>query len=419
MSPSFIRSAWIMSILIVAFSAVEISGETECLTPRTDPPGKCRVLSESAEITFPFDIFRGDIRFQCEINGHKVNMLLDDGYMWDELLFWGNPRVDSLGLTYDGTIEVGGGSANGDKIISQTASGITVRFPNVEFTEQKAVVTPASSGTGSMWMGSEGQVSAMFFKHFVVDINFDKMMITLIKPEDFEHHGQGSEVAWKPMGYGPWCIPATLGLGNGREISLNLLMDLGYNDQLQLWAGKENIISAPERALPADLGRNIQGVPTRGYVGRIPRVIIGGYEIKDMLVAYVSPEDSKEATAEAMIGLGLLSRFNLIFDYTKQRLIIEPNGKFNDAFEYDMSGFSTRRSRDDLVEIDRIYDKSPAGDAGLKTGDQVISIDGKPIKDIDFFELQSLMRQEGKTIRLVVNRDGREREVSLMLRRLI
>jgi hypothetical protein len=420
MKPSSVRSLWFAHILIIAFAVLATRGMADSSTPsQTDAPGECRVLSERSIITFPFDVFRGDIRFQCEVNGHTVKMLLDDGYMWDELLFWGSPRVDSLGLEYDGSIEVGGGSADAEKIISKTASGITVRFPNVEFTEQKAVITPASSGTGSMWMGSEGQISAMFFKHFVVDINFDKMMITLIKPEDFKYQGEGTAVAWKPMEFGAWSIPATLDLVDGREISLNLLMDLGYNDRLQIWAGKENNISAPDKVLPADLGRNIQGVQTRGYVGRMPRIVIGGYEIKDVLVAYVSAEDSKQAMAEAMIGLGLLSRFNLIYDYSRQRLIVKPNSTFDDAFDYDMSGLSMQKKPDGFLEIVRIYDNSPASDAGLKTGDRVISINGKPAVDFDIFERESLFSQEGKTIRLFVRRDGREWEVSLVLRRLI
>jgi len=259
----------------------------------------------------------------------------------------------------------------------------------------------------------------MLFKHFVVDINFDNMMITLIRPESFEYHGEGAEVAWKPMGFGPWCIPATLDLADGRKISLPLLMDLGYNDQLQLWSGKENNISPPEKALPAGLGRNIQGIPTSGYVGRLPQIDIGGYEIKNLLAAYVSPEDSKQATTEAMIGLGLLSRFNLIFDCSRQRLIIAPNSRFDDAFDYDMSGLSTRKSPDGFLAIVRVYDNSPASDAGLMMGDTVISINGRPAIDFDSFELDSLLQQEGKTIKLIARRDGREWEVSLILRKLI
>jgi len=151
--PSDVIAFWLIPVLIVAFPVLSPGGVTESFAPQTDPPGECRVLSEGGDISFPFDIFRGDIRFQCEVNGHKVHMLLDDGYMWDELLFWGSPRIDSLGFEYDGSIEVGGGSADADKIVSMTASGITVRLPDVELpinarSSHRQVPAPAACGRG-------------------------------------------------------------------------------------------------------------------------------------------------------------------------------------------------------------------------------------------------------------------------------
>jgi hypothetical protein len=171
-------------------------------------PGTYRILATDGRIEFPFEIYRGDIRFSCKINGHQVHMLLDDGFMWDQLLFWGSPDLDSLGLVYDGEIKMA--EDDSEKLTSKTASGITVTFPGVEFTEQTAVITPFSSRNSVMWMGSVGQISATFFKHFVVDVNFDKMIITLIDPDNFKYTGKGVEIPWEPLGFGPWSIPATL-----------------------------------------------------------------------------------------------------------------------------------------------------------------------------------------------------------------
>jgi len=297
------------------------------------PPGSYKILSEDGTIKIPFELFGGDIRYECKVNGHPVHMLLDDGFMWDQLLFWGGPVIDSLGLEYDGEINVGGGTDDDKGIASKTASGITVGFPDVEFTEQTAIVTPSSSGVSTMWSGSAGQVSAMFFKHFVVDINFDNMMITLIPKDDFEYHGQGTEVPWEPLGFGPRGIPATLSLADGKKISMTLLMDLGYNDQLKLRTRGEHNITVPDKVVPASLGKNIQGLETRGYIGRLPSINIGGYEIINPLVAYVAEEHSENTISEAMIGLGLLSRFNLTFDFYRQRIFFEPSQKFSEPFE--------------------------------------------------------------------------------------
>ena len=90
--------------ILISSGIVLASDGSESPTP---PPGDYRLSADSAQIRFPFEIFRGDIRFRCRINDHDVHMLLDDGFMWDQLLFWGGPVVDSLGLNYDGEIAIG------------------------------------------------------------------------------------------------------------------------------------------------------------------------------------------------------------------------------------------------------------------------------------------------------------------------
>ena len=120
-----------------------------------------------------------------------------------------------------------------------------------------------------------------------------------------------------------------------------------------------------------------------------------------------------------MIGLNLLSHFNLIYDYSRRRLIIEPNKRFKKPFEYDMSGIVMRKSNDGFREIKQIYDNSPASDASLQVGDKIVSINGRPSGEYDIFEIDSLFAQEGKTIHLIIRRGDKESEVFLKLRRLI
>ena len=409
---------FVLSLLmpvIVAFAASD-SGSEET-AEETPPPGNMTVLAEDGRIEFPFELYRGDIRFKCEVNGHPVHMLLDDGYMWDQLLFWGGPEVDSLDLVYDGNTEIG--NDRSDKLASRTASHITVAFPGAELSEQTAIVTPSSSGVSSMWAGSVGQISAGLFKHFVVDINFDRMVITLIPPEKFTYSGRGNAVRWEPMGFGPRSIPATLRAADGRRVSMKLMMDLGYNDQILLVADGEHQVPLPERKLPTSLGFNMQRQETRGFVGRLPGVEIGGYELKDLVVSYVPQDQSSGTSAEAMVGLGLLTHFNLVFDYHNQRLFVEPNKSFDRPFEYNMTGFVAACSVPGSLVVREVYADSPADKAGLKKGDKLLEINGRPVADYDFFELLDLYEQKGARLKLGIERDGEKKDVSLKLERVI
>lgn len=413
-------SARFFTLLILTFillpGAQALGVETGSLL--TPAPGGYRILAPDSVISFPFEIFQGDIFFHGEINGRDVRLLLDDGFMWDPLLFWGSPRVDSLGLTYDGDANIGD-EDDPNSIPSRTASNITLSFPGVEFYDQTAVVTSYSSGVSNMWTGSEGQVSCTFFKHFVVDINFDSKNITLIPPDKFVYHGNGVAIPWKPLGFGPWSIPATLELADGRRVTLELMMDLGYNTQLQIAGDGEHHITPPEHTQPISLGFNIHGEQTRGLIGRVARVTIGGYDVKDVLAGFIIPEDSDNAYHEVMIGLGLLSRFNLVFDYSRQRMFVEPNHTFAEPDEYDMSGMAVGWRNEEYIEIRRLIPDSPAAQAGLKVGDKITKLNGRPVNSYTLWEWEPLMRRAGTTITLTVLREGQSDDVSLILRRLL
>ena len=117
--------------------------------------------------------------------------------------------------------------------------------------------------------------------------------------------------------------------------------------------------------------------------------------------------------------MGLLSRFNLVFDYSRQRLFIEPNHGFDEPFEYDMSGVRMRPGGGPYLEIVQIHADSPASEAGLQVGDKVARINGRAATQYGISDLRSLMLQEGATLTLVLLRDDKEEQVALTLRRLI
>jgi len=411
------------ALRIAAISIVVLAQAALAAAPAEDPalgsaPGSYRITAPDGVIRIPFKLYRGDILLEGgRVNGRDVRMMLDNGMLWDELLFFGGSRVDSLGLSYDGEIDVGG-PGEGDPVKSRTASGITIGFPGVEFFGQTAIITPASAGFAGWWAGTEGQVSATFLKHFVVDINFDDMILTLIEPRAFRYAGGGIEVPMKPIAGGYWAIPGTIELADGRRVALDLAMDLGYNDFLQIDPRETNKLAVPERALEASLGFGAQG-ETRGFIGRVRAIEIGKYRLPDLLTGFVAPNDKGTVTTEAMIGLGLFSRFNIIYDYPRRRMFLEPNRRFVEPSEYDMSGLVLRKGKDGAWIVDHVYPGTPADEAGLAAGDTVIKINGAASSIHNRFDLHDLFRESGVQVTLTVTRNGAERTVSLRLRRVI
>jgi len=407
-------------VFAVAFASVAVSVSGDNIDSLLGPaPGTYRILSDDGTIRVSFELFRGDIRFACEVNGRPVKMLIDNGFLWDPLLFFGSPTVDSLGLEYDGEAEVSGGG-DGDAVQSKTASGITVSFPDVEFYEQTAIITPYSSGHSRIWWGAEGQLSATFLKHFVVEFDFDEMVMTLIRPDEFVYRGGGAELSIKHLMNNSWAIPATVKFADGKAMQLDLAMDLGLGDALHFVAGGPVGIRIPEEAVEASLGYGVQG-EIRGAFARVRRVTIGDYEFDDVLAGFVAEDYQGSTFHEATIGMELLSRFNFIYDYPHGRMYIEPNETFGESFEYNMTGLSMRPGQGEYLEIVRVLPNSPAEEVGLGAGDRVLQINGRAAVDYDVWELRPMFRRAGETVRLVVLRKGAEaeEEMKLTLRRLL
>ncbi|HSG27884.1 MAG TPA: hypothetical protein VLA34_05340, partial [Candidatus Krumholzibacterium sp.] len=55
------------------------------------PPGTYRILSDDGSIRVPFRLHRGDVLMTCRLNGRPLRLMIDNGFLWDEILLFGSP----------------------------------------------------------------------------------------------------------------------------------------------------------------------------------------------------------------------------------------------------------------------------------------------------------------------------------------
>jgi serine protease Do len=124
-------------------------------------------------------------------------------------------------------------------------------------------------------------------------------------------------------------------------------------------------------------------------------------------------------TAVAGVGLGLAVPINVATRKIVGALMNE--GRFRRAYLGLALGprplpprVASRLGRSSGVEVVSVVEESPAARAGLRAEDLIVALDGHPIESVD--DLQRLMVGEliGATVRLTVEREGREREVPLV-----
>ena len=299
------------------------------------PPGTYTITPAADSIRIPFEVFDGEIRLNGRVNGREARMLIDNGALWDQLLFFGSPRVDALDLEHDGEILVQGAGSE-DPIVAGMASGIGLSFDGQEgrtinFEGQPGVIMPYDPEKPNPWALAEGQVSSAFFKCFAVDFDFDAGIMTLVRPEAFDPKGIGTEVPIKPANDGGWTIPCAITLQDGRRLELDTTMDLGWDEPIAINTGQDHHIELPDGLEKTNLGSGAQGA-VYGYLGRVRRLEIGGFSLDDVTATYSTLEDGGSKVAEVMVGLGAFQRFHVVFDYPRHRLFLKPNRKFKEPF---------------------------------------------------------------------------------------
>ena len=117
--------------------------------------------------------------------------------------------------------------------------------------------------------------------------------------------------------------------------------------------------------------------------------------------------------------INLLDRVSNIFDYKgRKEKIAEEISRVYIGDEELFKGTYDNKIIENLVTgiyIKSVSEFSPAEKAGLKNGDVIIKADGKSISTMD--ELNELKNSHkiGDTMTLVVNRDGKEKELTVTL----
>jgi hypothetical protein len=165
------------------------------------------------------------------------------------------------------------------------------------------------------------------------------------------------------------------------------------------------------------------GGASTSITGRVKEIRLSKFVINNPLVSFSQATEGAGASADydGLLGAEIFLRFNLILDYSRRRVILEPNARLSEPIEEDMSGIELIAAGDDfgIFVINDVAAQSPAAEAGLKEEDVLTAIEGRPITEFRLDQIRQMLRQEGKEYRLSVKRGEQLLQVKIRLRRLI
>lgn len=209
---------------------------------------------------------------------------------------------------------------------------------------------------------------------------------------------------------------------DGTKALNKLVIDLGAGHPLSV----ENMVQKhgiPKKAIQANLGVGLNG-PISGYLSRVNNIEMGSYKIKDIITSFPD-KDYVQRTAsvprDGNLGIGILKRFNLVFDYTNGFLYIKKNEKFGTPFEHDMSGIEYYMAGENLSHliIGRVAPGSPADEIGLIKDDEITSINFKPVSKMTAEEIDSFFKTNERSLLLEIYHDKKYDRVIINLKRRI
>jgi predicted aspartyl protease len=163
---------------------------------------------------------------------------------------------------------------------------------------------------------------------------------------------------------------------------------------------------------------------TRGELVRVPEVRIGPHRFERVVVELSLAEQGyfahPLADTQGNLGGELWRRFSLTIDLPSGHLYLRPNALYAQPFTATRSGLVAQRQMDRFKVVD-VVASTPAAEVGLAVGDWIIAINGREALKWTQSSFRDLLSAApGTSVALaVVGKDGRRRDVSLVLKDLL
>lgn len=383
------------------------------------PPAKVQVRSSDGKVSSPFTLINNHVVFPMTIQGTRLDILLDTGMPMDGFMLYRTPKVAAMKLGYVPGMKarIGGAGAEGRQVEADMALDLRADVGDLRIEGARAIVTPPIPGLAGY---HDGVIGATLFNNFVVAIDYDARRITLHDPATWAPPDGSAAVPLTLEHNAPFVDVAIL-TSDGRSLPATVVVDLGASHPISLNLGSIDGLTAPAGAIRTIVGLGVSGL-VRGQVGRIAGLEIGGLRLKDVVATFPDPDSQHPGGMRERggnLGDGAMQRFNVAFDYEHHRLVLVPNRGFDRPFEWDMSGLSLRPDDKGAIRIEKVVEGSPAGKAGLLSGDILTRVNGREITEGSLADLRDSMRKPGESFDVTVQRDGKPAAAIFTTARLV
>jgi len=276
---------------------------------------------ESADPTatnsIPFEFVSGRILVSTRVNGSRpATVMLDTGYSVNML---SRELVESLDLKRSGRITIVGiaGEESADQF-----EGVTFGLGDALYKPRRVAALPASYQRH--WRKRDGVLGAGFFRRFIVEIDPKAKTIVLREPASFHYSGDGDVVPFKFKEATP-IVEGAIILPDHAPIQGRFEIDTGCDGGLCLgsdFVEENHLVGSSSQT--ENSSRQGVGGDTRTRIGRVAKFRLGNQIVEKPVTNFFLEGSPVGDGLAGHIGMQVFRRFKVIFDYSRERMILEP-----------------------------------------------------------------------------------------------
>jgi membrane-associated protease RseP (regulator of RpoE activity) len=375
-----------------------------------------RFTSGDSALNIPFEFYDGGIMLKARINNSPVMLSIDTG-TGGVFAVLEAKTAKRLGLKPRGDYTVPGIAGT---FSAATAYGARVTLPGVEFSNQRIEVV-ALDGAGEFGEPHiDGTFGGDFIKQFVVEIDFAAHVINLRAPAHYRYEGTG-EIVPLTIDEGDPIVALKMTTPEGARVEGRFKLDTGLSGTLAFFTPtvRKYRLIRNTKIIPAPTSAETGGTYT-SRIGRMKTLQLGGVTIQNPTVNFST--STNRTDADGSLGMEILRRFRMIIDYTRSRIILEPNADFAEPYEEDMSGLALEPANvagRKVFKVSQVLANTPASEAGLRAADLIVAINDQPASNFNVDQISRLLKKDGQEIKLSLTRGRENIKTAIKLRRLI
>lgn len=269
----------------------------------------------------------------------------------------------------------------------------------------------------------DGVIGWLILSQYAVRIDYDAMLIEIYDNNRFEYDFGDSGYTLEVQGTAIF-TNVTTAFKSGNIFTGKVLVDTGAGSTFYFNTPfiEENDLLVEMDTYYERETQSISNETAHVYTTMLANLSIGDYEISTLPVTMAIAEAGASSWSGPMgiLGNGVLKRFNVFIDLQQEMMFLEPNRLYHDQFEVNCSGLEL--VMDDAFQrviIDHVYVGSPAEEAALEVGDEIVQINGANVLDFQLPQIRSMLSQDGEEVEILINREGELLSYTLKLQALI